>query len=129
MSLGRVGGGSGFGVGIGGYDGFQDVEGDGDVGMSSDDEEEQDVVDAPLECVGIVDDSFFWKSMAGVEVEVEIAPVNILMNNTFCGTQQSREKKQSKMEQSGLTEEELLRQQEELFGKARDKYNQTTTQP
>ncbi|KAI5803402.1 histone-fold-containing protein [Peziza echinospora] len=39
--------------------------------------------------------------------------------------QKSREKKQSKMEQSGLTEEELLRQQEELFGKARDKYNQT----
>ncbi|KAF8427807.1 histone-fold-containing protein [Tirmania nivea] len=38
--------------------------------------------------------------------------------------QKSREKKQTKMEQSGLTEEELLRQQEELFGKARDKYNQ-----
>ncbi|KAI9749249.1 MAG: hypothetical protein M1815_002639 [Lichina confinis] len=38
--------------------------------------------------------------------------------------QRSREKKQSKMEQSGLTEEELLRQQEELFGAARVKYNQ-----
>ncbi|KAI9887669.1 MAG: hypothetical protein M1823_000533 [Watsoniomyces obsoletus] len=38
--------------------------------------------------------------------------------------QKTREKKQTKMEQSGLTEEELLRQQEELFGAARDKYNQ-----
>ncbi|KAI9859685.1 MAG: hypothetical protein M1824_003657 [Vezdaea acicularis] len=37
---------------------------------------------------------------------------------------QSREKKQSKMEQSGLSEAELLRQQEELFGAARNKYNQ-----
>jgi len=36
---------------------------------------------------------------------------------------QSREKKQTK--QSGLTEEGLLRHQEELFGRARDKYNQT----
>ncbi|CAG8393186.1 unnamed protein product [Penicillium salamii] len=35
----------------------------------------------------------------------------------------SREKKQSKMEQSGLTEEELLRQQQELFRSATDKYN------
>ncbi|RHZ45232.1 uncharacterized protein CDV56_104078 [Aspergillus thermomutatus] len=35
----------------------------------------------------------------------------------------SREKKQSKMEQSGLTEEELLRQQQELFRSATEKYN------
>ncbi|KAJ6037509.1 hypothetical protein N7499_002539 [Penicillium canescens] len=35
----------------------------------------------------------------------------------------SREKKQSKMEQSGLTEEELLRQQQELFRSATDKYH------
>jgi len=34
----------------------------------------------------------------------------------------TRERKQSKLEMSGLTEEELLRQQEELFGKARQKY-------
>lgn len=37
--------------------------------------------------------------------------------------QQSREKKQSKMEQSGLSEEELLRQQQELFRSATEKYN------
>jgi len=34
-----------------------------------------------------------------------------------------REKKTSKMEMSGLTEEELLRQQQELFRSATDKYN------
>ena len=39
----------------------------------------------------------------------------------FC--HQSREKKQSKMEQSGLSEEELLRQQQELFRSATEKYN------
>jgi len=37
--------------------------------------------------------------------------------------QKTREKKQSKMEQSGLSEEELLRQQQELFRSATDKYN------
>ena len=36
----------------------------------------------------------------------------------------TREKKMTKMEQSGLTEEELLRQQELLFGSARAKYDQ-----
>ncbi|MCJ1334911.1 hypothetical protein MMC09_000177 [Bachmanniomyces sp. S44760] len=36
----------------------------------------------------------------------------------------TREKKTSKMEQSGLSEEELLRQQQELFRSATDKYNQ-----
>jgi hypothetical protein len=36
---------------------------------------------------------------------------------------QTREKKQSKMEQSGLSEEELLRQQQELFRSATDKFN------
>ncbi|EER44882.1 CBF/NF-Y family transcription factor [Histoplasma capsulatum H143] len=35
----------------------------------------------------------------------------------------SREKKVNKMEQSGLTEEELLRQQQELFRCAGEKYN------
>ncbi|KAJ5885370.1 hypothetical protein N7495_009880 [Penicillium taxi] len=35
----------------------------------------------------------------------------------------SREKKQSKMEQSGLSEAELMRQQEELFRSATEKYN------
>ncbi|KAI9890795.1 MAG: hypothetical protein M1814_003579 [Vezdaea aestivalis] len=36
----------------------------------------------------------------------------------------NREKKQSKLEQSGLSEAELQRQQEELFGAARTKYAQ-----
>ena len=35
---------------------------------------------------------------------------------------QSREKRQSKLEQSGLSEAELLRQQEELFAGARTKF-------
>ena len=37
---------------------------------------------------------------------------------------QTREKKTSKMDQSGLTQEELLQQQQELFRSATDKYNQ-----
>lgn len=37
--------------------------------------------------------------------------------------QQSREKKASKMEQSGLSAEELLRQQQELFASAGQKFN------
>jgi hypothetical protein len=36
---------------------------------------------------------------------------------------QSREKKQSKMEQSGMSPEELARMQEELFRSAGDKFN------
>ncbi|KAF7800010.1 hypothetical protein EIP86_011253 [Pleurotus ostreatoroseus] len=36
--------------------------------------------------------------------------------------QKDREKKVSKFEQSGLTEEELLRQQEELFAASRAKF-------
>ncbi|KAK9465606.1 histone-fold-containing protein [Lipomyces arxii] len=38
-------------------------------------------------------------------------------------TQKGRERKEGKFESSGLTEEELLRQQEELFGLARSKLN------
>ncbi|QSL66360.1 hypothetical protein MERGE_000738 [Pneumocystis wakefieldiae] len=36
--------------------------------------------------------------------------------------QKTREKKQSKLETSGMSQEELLRQQEELLNKAREKY-------
>ena len=36
---------------------------------------------------------------------------------------QNRVKKQSTLEQSGLSEEELLRQQQELFKSATDKFN------
>jgi len=42
--------------------------------------------------------------------------------------QKDREKKTSKLEQSGLSEEELLRQQEELFAQSRARY-QSTAQP
>ncbi|KAF2678377.1 histone-fold-containing protein [Lentithecium fluviatile CBS 122367] len=37
--------------------------------------------------------------------------------------QQNREKKQTKIEQSGMTEEELIRAQEELFRSATNKFN------
>lgn len=36
---------------------------------------------------------------------------------------QNRERKQTKIEQSGMTEEELIRAQEELFRSATDKFN------
>jgi hypothetical protein len=36
---------------------------------------------------------------------------------------QNREKKQTKIEQSGMTEEELIRAQEELFKSATNKFN------
>jgi hypothetical protein len=36
---------------------------------------------------------------------------------------QTREKKQSKIEQSGMSNEELIRAQEELFRSAGEKYN------
>ena len=39
---------------------------------------------------------------------------------TYC---QNREKKQTKIEQSGMTEEELMRAQEELFRSAANKFN------
>jgi hypothetical protein len=38
---------------------------------------------------------------------------------------QGREKKQNKIEQSGLTEEELIAQQQELFRSATNKYQPT----
>ena len=41
----------------------------------------------------------------------------------FKTSQVSREKKQSKMEQSGMSPEELARMQEELFRSAGDKFN------
>ncbi|KAF9740111.1 hypothetical protein PMIN06_003736 [Paraphaeosphaeria minitans] len=41
--------------------------------------------------------------------------------------QQNREKKQTKIEQSGMTEEELIRAQEELFRNATNKFNSEPT--
>jgi hypothetical protein len=43
--------------------------------------------------------------------------------NPHTDTPQNREKKQTKIEQSGMTEEELIRAQEELFRSATDKFN------
>ena len=37
---------------------------------------------------------------------------------------QTKEKRQTRWEKSGKSEEELLREQEELFGLSREKYNQ-----
>lgn len=50
------------------------------------------------------------------------------MQKADCVCQQSREKKQSKMEQSGMSEEELLRQQEALFRSATEKFNSGPTE-
>lgn len=51
----------------------------------------------------------------------------------FKGTQKIRERRDSKFKNSGLSEEELLRQQEELFRKSRSRLHQnnntTTTSP
>ncbi|KAF2761366.1 putative CBF/NF-Y family transcription factor [Pseudovirgaria hyperparasitica] len=44
------------------------------------------------------------------------------VSKDFKAAQVNREKKQSKIEQSGLTEEELIRQQEELFASATSKF-------
>lgn len=41
----------------------------------------------------------------------------------------TRERKGSKLETTGLTEEELLKQQEELFQKARNKLHQASSEP
>lgn len=46
-----------------------------------------------------------------------------LLDYLLTPASQTREKKQNKMDQSGLTEEELLRQQQELFRSATEKYN------
>jgi len=42
----------------------------------------------------------------------------------FKESAKNREKKQAKWQQSGLSPEELMRQQQELFGMSREKYNQ-----
>jgi len=43
--------------------------------------------------------------------------------------QRTKERKQSKLEKSGFSEEELLRQQEELFGKARARFGMQNERP
>ncbi|KXL51004.1 hypothetical protein M433DRAFT_139369 [Acidomyces richmondensis BFW] len=45
----------------------------------------------------------------------------------FRTSQVTREKKQSKIEQSGMTADELIRAQEELFRSAGEKYNSVTS--
>ncbi|CCK69558.1 negative cofactor 2 transcription regulator complex subunit NCB2 KNAG_0C04560 [Huiozyma naganishii CBS 8797] len=47
----------------------------------------------------------------------------------FKGTQKFRERRDSKFKNSGLTEEQLLRQQEELFKKSRSRLHQNAPLP
>ncbi|GAB7348845.1 hypothetical protein MBLNU459_g7553t1 [Dothideomycetes sp. NU459] len=53
----------------------------------------------------------------------EYVPDLLEVAQQFKTQQASREKKQSKIEQSGMSEAELLRAQEELFKSATDKFN------
>ncbi|KAI4836010.1 histone-fold-containing protein [Aureobasidium sp. EXF-8845] len=59
----------------------------------------------------------------------EYVPDLLEVAQQFKSQQASREKKQSKIEQSGMTEEELLRQQEELFRSANEKFNAGPAEP
>ncbi|KAF2633803.1 negative cofactor 2 transcription regulator complex subunit ncb2 [Didymella pomorum] len=53
----------------------------------------------------------------------EYVPAILEVAQDYKKQQQNREKKQTKIEQSGMTEEELIRAQEELFRSATDKFN------
>ncbi|KAJ4317150.1 negative cofactor 2 transcription regulator complex subunit ncb2 [Neodidymelliopsis sp. IMI 364377] len=53
----------------------------------------------------------------------EYVPAILDVAQDYKKQQQNREKKQTKIEQSGMTEEELIRAQEELFRSATDKFN------
>ncbi|WPG99764.1 Hypothetical protein R9X50_00258300 [Acrodontium crateriforme] len=53
----------------------------------------------------------------------EYVPQLLEVADSFRTSQVTREKKQSKIEQSGLSNEELIRAQEELFKSAGEKYN------
>lgn len=57
-----------------------------------------------------------------------VHPIEAFRAELTADCPQSREKKQSKMEQSGLSQEELLRQQQELFRSATDKFNSGPTE-
>ncbi|KAG2165324.1 hypothetical protein VTO58DRAFT_101777 [Aureobasidium pullulans] len=59
----------------------------------------------------------------------EYVPDLLEVAQHFKSQQASREKKQSKIEQSGMSEEELLRQQEELFRSANEKFNAGPAEP
>ncbi|KAM0714432.1 hypothetical protein Q7P37_010219 [Cladosporium fusiforme] len=58
----------------------------------------------------------------------EYVPELMAVADQFKTSQVSREKKQSKMEQSGMSAEELARMQDELFKSAGEKYNATTSE-
>ena len=58
-----------------------------------------------------------------VKVRLKLNRIPFWLNST-CSCSQDREKKVSKFEQSGLTEEELLRKQEELFAASRKRFEQ-----
>jgi len=53
----------------------------------------------------------------------EYVPAILEVAQDYKKQQQNREKKQTKIEQSGKTEEELIREQENLFRSATDKFN------
>ncbi|KAF2747380.1 histone-fold-containing protein [Sporormia fimetaria CBS 119925] len=55
----------------------------------------------------------------------EYVPAILEVAADYKKQQASREKKQSKIELSGLSEEELMRQQQELFRQANDKFHAT----
>lgn len=61
------------------------------------------------------------KALEDLGFQEYVADIQDLLNE-HREQQRTKEKKQTKLERSGLTEEELLRQQEELFGKARERY-------
>lgn len=53
-------------------------------------------------------------------------PLLEIVLSDFKGTQRIKERRDSKFRNSGLTEEELLRQQEELFRKSRSRLHQSS---
>ncbi|KAF7509644.1 hypothetical protein GJ744_007682 [Endocarpon pusillum] len=53
----------------------------------------------------------------------DYVPDVLAVADEFKDQQKTREKKQNKMETSGMSEEELLRMQEQMFSQAREKYN------
>ncbi|TKA78814.1 hypothetical protein B0A55_02249 [Friedmanniomyces simplex] len=53
----------------------------------------------------------------------DYVPELVAVADQFKSSQVTRERKQTKIEQSGMTNEELIRAQEELFRSAGEKYN------
>ncbi|CCE63238.1 hypothetical protein TPHA_0E01430 [Tetrapisispora phaffii CBS 4417] len=64
------------------------------------------------------------KALEALEYD-EFVPILSKILVEFKGSMKVKERKDSKFKKSGLSEEELLRQQEELFRKSRSKLNNT----